>query len=149
MERDTRALLVQRLHEQLGSQVELVDTTIAHRREDYVVLLATLRHPTLSVVIKLAGQHARLRIPLIRQLCSTAGRNPHYHSQSLKYLQLMLPIEHGPGVIFTTTYLPGQDWALVQSQMNPPGASRMPISKLGKRLLNSISSLFRILGRKI
>jgi hypothetical protein len=41
LERDTRALLVQLLHEQLGSQVELVDTTIANRREDYVVLLAT------------------------------------------------------------------------------------------------------------
>jgi hypothetical protein len=55
LERDTRALLVQLLHEQLGSQVELVDTTIANRREDYVVLLATLHHPTLSVVVKLAG----------------------------------------------------------------------------------------------
>ena len=63
IERDTRALLVQLLVEQLGSQVELVDTTIAHRREDYVVLLASLRHPTLSVVIKLAGQHARSPYP--------------------------------------------------------------------------------------
>ena len=47
MERDTRALLVQLLHEQLGSQVELVDTSIAHRREDYVVLLAT--HTTIPI----------------------------------------------------------------------------------------------------
>ena len=66
LERDTRALLVQLLHEQLGSQVELVDTTIANRREDYVVLLATLRHPTLSVVVKLAGPHAPSPYPFDR-----------------------------------------------------------------------------------
>ncbi len=61
LERDTRALLVQLLHEQLGSQVELVDTAIANRREDYVVLLATLHHPTLSVVVKLTGPQALVK----------------------------------------------------------------------------------------
>lgn len=66
LERDTRALLVQLLHEQFGSQVELVDTTIANRHEDYVVLLATLCHPTLSVVIKLAGPHAPYPYPFDR-----------------------------------------------------------------------------------
>ena len=75
MERYTRALLVQLLHEQLGSQVELVDTTTANRPEDYVVLIATLCHPTLSVAIKLA-----LRIPLIVSSGSPPGRNPHHHS---------------------------------------------------------------------
>jgi hypothetical protein len=57
-ERDTRTLLAQLLHERSGSQVGHAYTTIVNRREDYVVLLATLRHPTLSVVVKLAGPPA-------------------------------------------------------------------------------------------
>ena len=66
LERDTRALLVQLLHERFGSQVELVDMTVANRLEDYVVLLATLRHPTLSVVVKLAGPRAPYPYPFDR-----------------------------------------------------------------------------------
>jgi hypothetical protein len=85
LERDTRALLVQLLHEQLGSQVELVDTTIANRREDYVVLLATLRHPTLSVVVKLAGPQDSSLVPK-----RSLHRLFHPH-QSLLLTLLFLP----------------------------------------------------------
>ena len=118
MERDTRALLVQLLHEQLGSQVELVDTSIAHRREDYVVLNATLRHPTLSVVIKLAGQHTRSPYPFdqtafVHQLVAT-----HTTIPIGEVLAVDVSYRAWPWRSIINTYLPGQAWTVVRSRMN-------------------------------
>lgn len=118
LKQDTRALLVQLLHEQFGSQVELVDTTIANRHKDYVVLLATLRHPALSVVIKLAGPQAPYPYPfdrtaLFHQLVAT-----HTTIPMAEVLAVDVSYQTWPWRYLIKTYLPGQEWAVVQSQMN-------------------------------
>ncbi len=117
--RDTRALLVQLLHERFGSQVELVDMTVANRREDYVVLLATLRHPTLSAVVKLAGPRAPYPYPFDRTALFHRLVATHTTIPMPEVLAVDVSYQAWPWRYLITTYLPGQEWAMVQSQMNP------------------------------
>jgi fructosamine-3-kinase len=118
LEQDTHALLVQLLHEQFGSQVELVDTTIANRHEDYVVYLATLRHPTLSVVVKLAGPQASHPYPFDRTALFHRLVATHTTIPMAEVLAVDVSYRTWPWRYLIKTYLPGQEWAVVQSQMN-------------------------------
>jgi len=99
LEKETLALLVQLLREQFGSQMEVVSTTVANRHEDYLVLLATLRHPSLEVVIKLAGPRLPIPILLSRLPCFIDWLLLIPLLSSRKYLQWTFPIESGPGAI--------------------------------------------------
>src|SRR5260370_30841066 len=65
-EKDTRTLLLQLLRETLGSKVELVDAVVTNRHDDYLVLCVMLRHPSLMVVVKLAGPRAPFSYPFDR-----------------------------------------------------------------------------------
>src|SRR5260221_8265872 len=65
-EKDTRTLLLQLLRETLGSKVELVDSVVTNRHDDYLVLCVMLRHPSLMVVVKLAGPRAPFSYPFDR-----------------------------------------------------------------------------------
>lgn len=114
----THALLAQLLHEQLGSQVEIVSMTVANRHEDYVVLLATLRHPSLEVVIKLAGPCAPHPCPfdrtaLFHRLVKTRTTIP-----MAEVLAVDVSYQRWPWRYFIKTYLPGQEWAAVRSRLN-------------------------------
>jgi hypothetical protein len=139
LERDTRTLLIQLLHEQLGSQVELVDTTIANRHEDYVVLLATLRHPTLSVVIKLAGPHAPYPYPfdrtaLFHQLVAT-----HTTIPMAEVLAVDVSYRAWPWRYFIRTFLPGQVWAAVRS-----GLTRQELHQAYQQIGQAVAQLHTI-----
>jgi aminoglycoside phosphotransferase (APT) family kinase protein len=118
LERDTYVLLVQLLHEQFGSQVELVDTTVVKRLEDYVVLLATLRHPSLEVVIKLAGPHAPYPYPFDRTALFHRLVATHTTIPMAEVLAVDVSYRAWPWRYFIQTYLPGLEWAAAQSQMN-------------------------------
>src|SRR5712691_11169993 len=118
LERDTRALLVQLLHEVFGSQVELVDTTVANRHEDYVALLATLRHPSLEVVVKLAGPHAPYPYPFDRTALFHRLVAAHTTIPIPEVLAVDVSYRTWPWRYLITTYLPGHEWAEIQSQLN-------------------------------
>jgi fructosamine-3-kinase len=118
LERDTGVLLVQLLHELFGSQVELVDATVANRHQDYVVLLATLRHPSLEVVVKLAGPHAPYPYPFDRTALFHRLVAAHTTIPMPEVLAVDVSYRAWPWRYLIKTYLPGQAWAAVQFQMN-------------------------------
>lgn len=118
LERESRALLLQLLQEHFGSQVELVNTTIANRLLDYTVLLATLRHPSLAVVIKLAGPQAPYlssfdRTALLHRLVAA-----HTTISMPEVLAVDVSYQKWPWRYLITTCLPGQEWANVRGQLS-------------------------------
>ena len=48
------------LKQSFGTNVELVNQKIANQSHDYLVLIAQLHHPSIDVVIKLAGPDASM-----------------------------------------------------------------------------------------
>lgn len=62
----SRDLLLQLLQQTFGSRVELVDCKIGNQQHDYLVLLVQPRHPSIGVVVKLAGPEAPLACPFER-----------------------------------------------------------------------------------
>ncbi len=63
---DDEATLRDLLRHIFGSRVKLAAYRIGNRRSDYAVLLATLHHPQLEVVIKLAGPETPFVYPFDR-----------------------------------------------------------------------------------
>jgi len=51
-------LLLQLLRGTFGTRVELVNCQVGNRHHDYLVLLIQLAHPSIQVVVKLAGPEA-------------------------------------------------------------------------------------------
>lgn len=63
IDQETCGLLVQLVRQKFGTKVEIVGMKLANRRTDYAVFLATLRFPSLEVVVKLAGPRAPYPYP--------------------------------------------------------------------------------------
>lgn len=118
LDRDTNILLVQLLHEQFGSRVELIDTTVANRHEDYVVILATLHHPSLKVVVKLAGPRAPYPYPFDRAAMFYRMVATHTSIPMPDVLAVDVSYRTWPWRYLIKTYLPGEEWAVVQTRMN-------------------------------
>ena len=66
IDQETCGLLVQLVRQKFGTKVEIVGMKLANRRTDYAVFLATLRFPSLEVVVKLAGPRAPYPYPFDR-----------------------------------------------------------------------------------
>jgi fructosamine-3-kinase len=118
-EKDTRALLLQLLRQTLGSKVELVDAVVTNRHDDYLVLCVMLRHPSLMVVVKLAGPRAPFSYPFDRTAlfhrlvaASTSIPIPDILAVDVSY-------KEWPWRYLIKTFIPGREWAKVQPQLKP------------------------------
>jgi len=110
--------LLQLLRQTLGSKVELVGYEIGNRRHDYLVLLARLSHPSIKVVIKLAGPKAPIECPFDRTvtlhhlvMAQTTIPMPEVLAADVSY-------QTWPWRYFIKRHIPGQEWAGIRQQMN-------------------------------
>src|SRR5712691_2811818 len=118
LETGTRDQLKQLLRNCFGSQVELADIVIANRRQDYIVLFAILRHPSLKVVVKLAGPQAPYPCPFDRTALFHRLVAAHTTIPIPEVLAVDVSYRTWPWRYLITTYLPGHEWAEIQSQLN-------------------------------
>lgn len=110
--------LLQLLRQTLGTQVEWVDCKIGNQLHEYLVLLVQLRHPSMEVVIKLAGPEAPRasffdRTAMLNHLVATLTTIP-----MPEILAVNMSYQAWPWRYLIKTYIPGQEWAAVREQMN-------------------------------
>jgi aminoglycoside phosphotransferase (APT) family kinase protein len=109
--------LLQLLQQTFGTKVALTDCKIGKKHHDYVVLLLELRHPSIGVVIKLAGPEAPLACPfertaMLHGLVAEATNLP-----MPEVLAVNTSYQNWPWRYFIRTQIPGQEWAVVEGQM--------------------------------
>jgi aminoglycoside phosphotransferase (APT) family kinase protein len=111
--------LRQLLQQTFGAQVEVIHLRIGNQHPDYLVLLARLRHPSLQVVVKVAGPAAPLGCPFDRTamlhhlvVARTSIPMPEVIAVDVSY-------RTWPWRYFIKTHIPGREWAVVQRQMSP------------------------------
>jgi aminoglycoside phosphotransferase (APT) family kinase protein len=134
-----RAQLSQLLRQVLGTRVELVDYEIGNQRHDYLVVLARLRHPTIAVVIKLAGPDAPVACPFDRTAtlhrlvaaCTTISM-PEVMAVDGSY-------QTWPWRYFIKCYTPGQEWATLQPRMK-----KQELSEAYQQIGNAVTQLHSI-----
>jgi aminoglycoside phosphotransferase (APT) family kinase protein len=112
-------LLRELLQQTIGSQVQVVTVHPLQQRIDYHVLRLTLRHPSLKVVVKLAGPHAPFAAPFDR----TAQLHRVVAARTRLIMPEVLAVDVSyrawPWRYLITTYLPGQEWAVIRPQLTP------------------------------
>lgn len=114
---DDEALLHDLLRHTFGSKVELVSYRIGNRRDDYYVLLATLRNPWLEVVIKLAGPGAPFVYPLGRTAMLHRLVAAHTSLATPEIIAVDVSYAAWPWRYLITTYLAGEEWAAVRTAL--------------------------------
>lgn len=115
---NTFALLTQLLRQHLTTQTTIISTTTLNHHQDYLVLLATLRHPTLDVIIKLAGPNAPYPSPFDRTALFHRLVATHTSIPISEILAVDVSCQEWPWRYLITTCLPGQEWAVVQPQLS-------------------------------
>ena len=111
--------LLQLLRQTFGTKVVLTDCRISKQHHDYAVLLLELRHPSIEVVIKLAGPEAPLACPfertaMLHRLVEAATNLP-----MPEVLAVDTSYQSWPWRYFIRTHIPGREWAVAQRQMTP------------------------------
>jgi aminoglycoside phosphotransferase (APT) family kinase protein len=109
--------LSQLLQQTLGTKVELADYRIGNWHHDYIVLLVELRHPSIEVVVKLAGPEAPFACPfertaVLHRLVATGTNIP-----MPEVLAVDTSYQTWPWRYFIRTRIPGQEWTVVERQM--------------------------------
>lgn len=134
METDTlREQLLLLLKDEIGSKVELVDCQIGNRRHDYLVLLAQLHHPSLKVVIKLAGPEAPIPCPFYRTAALYRLVETRTSIPMPDIVAVDVSYRKWPWRYLIKTHIPGNEWAIVRHQMNT----------------EQLSSAFRLIGNAV
>lgn len=107
------------LKDTLGSGVEILDLRIANHHPGYDVLIAKLLHPSLEVVIKLAG-------PEMAQDClfeRAAGIIRLVSNQTSIPMPVILGVDESyqkwPWRYFIKTQIPGNEWAAISDLLMP------------------------------
>lgn len=111
-------LLLQLLQHTLGTKVEVIDYKIGNQQHDYLVLLIQLRHPSLEIVVKLAGPEARMACPfdrtaMLHRLVATRTTIP-----IPEVLAVNMSYQTWPWRYFIKAYISGLEWASVRPHMN-------------------------------
>jgi hypothetical protein len=119
LDREAHGLLLQLLRQTFGSKVELIDTKVANRHKDYVVLIAELRFPTLQIVVKLAGPQAPYPYPFDRTALFHRLVATHTTIPMPEILAVDVSYKEWPWRYLIKTYVPGLQWVDAQLQMNP------------------------------
>ena len=106
------------LQQTFGTKLSLTDCSISKQHHDYAVLLLELCHPSIKVVIKLAGPKAPLACPfertaMVHRLVATRTDIP-----MPEVLAVDTSYRTWPWRYFIRTQIPGQEWAVVQPQMS-------------------------------
>ena len=112
-------LLRQLLQQTFGSKAELIAYQIGNQHHDYVVLLVQLRHPSIEVVVKLAGPESPLacpfdRIAMLHRLVATRTTIP-----MPEVLAVNMSYQTWPWRYLIKTHIPGLEWAVAQQHMRP------------------------------
>jgi aminoglycoside phosphotransferase (APT) family kinase protein len=115
---ETYNLLVLLLQEKIGSRLEVVEHQVLNRHTDYFVILLKTHNPDLELVVKLAGSAAPYPCPF--------DRTAMLHRLITDKTSLIVPEVLGvdvscrewPWRYLIMTYLPGQEWASVQSKLD-------------------------------
>jgi aminoglycoside phosphotransferase (APT) family kinase protein len=110
--------LMQLLQHTFGAKVELVGCKIGNQLHDYLVLLVQLRHPSIEVVVKLAGPEAPLasffdRTAMLHRLVAT-----HTTIPMPEILAVNMSYQTWPWRYLVKTYISGQEFAVVRRQMS-------------------------------
>ena len=111
-------LLLQLLQQKFGAKVEMVGYQIGNWHHDYLVLLVQLRHPSIKVVVKLAGPEAPMRCPfdrtaMLHSLVATQTTIP-----MPEVLAVDVSYQGWPWRYFIKTHIPGLEWAVVREHMD-------------------------------
>ena len=131
-----RVQLRELLCQALRSQVELADFKISNQYHDYLVLLVQLRHPSIEVVVKLAGPEAPWPCPfertaMLHRLVATRTSVP-----MPEILAVDISYQTWPWRYFIKAHVPGQEWAVVRPQL-----SREELSNAYQQLGNAVAQL--------
>ena len=131
--------LVQLLQQTFGTKIGLTDYQIGNRHHDYLVLLIELCHPSIEMVVKLAGPKAPLACPfertaMLHRLVATSTDIP-----MPEVLAVDISYRTWPWRYFIKTHIPGQEWAVVQRQMNPE-----ELSNAYQQIGNAVAQLHTI-----
>ncbi len=131
--------LLQLLKQTIGTKVALTDYRIGNRHHDYLVLLAQLCHPSIEVAVKLAGPEAPLACPfertaMLHRLVATGTDIP-----MPEVLAVDTSYQTWPWRYLIKTHIPGQEWAVVQRQMN-----REELSNAYQQIGNAVAQLHTI-----
>ncbi len=115
--------LIQLLRQIFGTQVELVEVKTGNQQPDYLVLLAHLRHPSLRIVIKLAGPDAQMagsfdRTAMLHRLVAASTSIP-----MPEILAVDTSFKTWPWRYLIKTWIPGQEWAIVRQHMDDKALS--------------------------
>jgi len=111
-------LLLQLLQHTFGSKVEVADYQIGNRHHDYLVLLVRLNHPSLEVVVKLAGPEAPMICPFDRTAVLHRLVAAHTTIPMPEVLAVDVSYRNWPWRIFIKTHIPGLEWAVVRQEMS-------------------------------
>lgn len=108
---DIRPLLKQTF----GAQVELLNVRVANQHVDYWVLIAELRQPMLTVVVKIAGEQSPLASDFERTALLNRLVEAQTHIPTAKILAVGV-FESRRYLI--KTHLSGEEWRSVYPQLN-------------------------------
>jgi fructosamine-3-kinase len=102
--------LIQLLRLTFGARVEPVRKVIANQHHDYLVLILLLRHPSIKVVIKLAGPEAVMaatfdRTAMVHRFVATRTTIPMPEILAVDVSCRMFPWRY-----LVKTYLSGREW---------------------------------------
>ena len=110
--------LLQVLRQTFGTKVELGDHRVANSHHDYLVLLLQLRHPTMTVVVKLAGPEAPLACPFDRTAMLHRLVAARTDIPMPQVLAVNMSYQTWPWRYLVKSYVPGQEWAAARRHMD-------------------------------
>lgn len=114
---ETQALLVALLKHTFGSNVKMIKVQIGNHRVDYFVLLLSLRSPSVEIVVKLAGPQAPYYYPFDRSAYLNNLVASHTSITMPQIVGVDVSYREWPWRYLIKTYIPGQEWAKVRSQL--------------------------------
>lgn len=114
----SRDLLLQLLQQTFGTKVELIGYEIGNQHHDYLVLLVQLRHPSIEVVVKLAGPEAPMACSFDRTALLHRLVVAHTTIPMPEVIAVNISFQTWPWRYFIKTHIPGREWAEVRPHMN-------------------------------
>ncbi|MBN2004561.1 MAG: aminoglycoside phosphotransferase family protein [Anaerolineae bacterium] len=141
-------LLPQLLRQTFGAKVELHDYRIGNQHHDYLVLLAQLQHPSVRVVIKLAGPEAPLACPFDRTAMLHKLVATHTTVPMPEVLAVNVSYRDWPWRYFIKTHIPGVEWAAVRPQLDE-GALSGAYRQIGDAVAQLHSIHFPMFGELV
>ncbi len=117
--------LIQLLQQIFGTQVELVEVKTGNQQPDYLVLLVHLRHPSIRIVIKLAGPEAQMagsfeRTAMLHRLVAASTSIP-----MPEILAFDTSFKTWPWRYLIKTWIPGREWAKVRPHLDDKALSNV------------------------